>query len=76
MSDDKTDWPQDDKRLLKVDYMILTMTTTVTRNFLGYTSVHTTDIYANVLMEKKADAVNLTNGLFGSGKKQRNWKIR
>lgn len=45
--------------------MILTMITTVTSNFLGYTSVHTTYIYANVLMEKKADAVNMTNGLIG-----------
>ena len=32
---------------------------------LGHTSVHTTEIYADVVMEKKADAVNLTNGLFG-----------
>ena len=32
---------------------------------LGHTNVHTTEIYADVVMEKKADAVNLMNGLFG-----------
>ena len=36
-----------------------------TNKLLGHTSVHTTEIYADVVMEKKADAVNLTNGLFG-----------
>lgn len=36
-----------------------------TSKLLGHTSVHTTEIYADVVMEKKADAVNLTNGLFG-----------
>jgi site-specific recombinase XerD len=35
-----------------------------TSKLLGHTSVHTTEIYADVVMEKKADAVNLTNGLF------------
>lgn len=36
-----------------------------TSKLLGHTSVHTTEIFADVVMEKKADAVNLTNGLFG-----------
>ena len=36
-----------------------------TSKLLGHTNVHTTEIYADVVMEKKADAVNLTNGLFG-----------
>ena len=36
-----------------------------TSKLLGHTSVHTTEIYADVVMEKKADAVSLTNGLFG-----------
>ena len=36
-----------------------------TSKLLGHTSVHTTEIYADVVMEKKADAVNLTNGMFG-----------
>ena len=36
-----------------------------TSKLLGHTSVHTTEIYVDVVMEKKADAVNLTNGLFG-----------
>lgn len=31
---------------------------------LGHTNVHTTEIYADVVMDKKADAVNLMNGLF------------
>ena len=30
----------------------------------GHTCVHTTEIYADVVMENKADAVNLTNELF------------
>lgn len=29
------------------------------------TNIHTTEIYAEVVMEKKVDAINLTNGLFG-----------
>ncbi|MBQ9439043.1 MAG: tyrosine-type recombinase/integrase [Paludibacteraceae bacterium] len=36
-----------------------------TSKLLGHTNVHTTEIYADVVMEKKADAVNLMNGLFG-----------
>ena len=36
-----------------------------TSKLLGHTSVHTTEIYADVVMEKKVDAVNLTDGLFG-----------
>ena len=36
-----------------------------TSKLLGHISVPTTEIYADVVMEKKADAVNLTNGLFG-----------
>jgi hypothetical protein len=28
-------------------------------------NIHTAEIYADVVMEKKADAVNLMNGLFG-----------
>jgi site-specific recombinase XerD len=34
------------------------------RVIIGHTCVHTTEIYADVVMENKADAVNLTNGLF------------
>jgi site-specific recombinase XerD len=37
----------------------------ITSKLLGHTSVHTTEIYADVVMEKKADAVNLMNGIFG-----------
>lgn len=36
-----------------------------TSKLLGHTSVHTTEIYADVVVEKKVDAVNLTDGLFG-----------
>lgn len=36
-----------------------------TSKLLGHTSVHTTEIYADVVMEKKADAVNLVTGVFG-----------
>lgn len=36
-----------------------------TSKLLGHTNVHTTEIYADVVMEKKADAVNLINGVFG-----------
>ena len=36
-----------------------------TSKLLGHTNIHTTEIYADVVMEKKADAVNLMNGLFG-----------
>ena len=32
---------------------------------LGHTNVHTTEIYADVIMDKRTEAVNLTNGLFG-----------
>ena len=52
-------------------YTFATMTLTAgtdiytTSKLLGHTSVHTTEIFADVVMEKKADAVNLTNGLFG-----------
>ena len=36
-----------------------------TSKLLGHTSVHTTEIYADVVMEKKADAVNLVTSVFG-----------
>ena len=36
-----------------------------TSKLLGHTSVHTTEIYADVVMEKIADAVNLVTGVFG-----------
>lgn len=36
-----------------------------TSKLLGHTNIHTTEIYADVVLEKKADAVNLMNGLFG-----------
>ena len=36
-----------------------------TSKLLGHTNIHTTEIYADVVLEKKADAVNLVNGLFG-----------
>ena len=36
-----------------------------TSKLLGHTNVHTTEIYADVVMEKKMYAVNLTNGVFG-----------
>ena len=36
-----------------------------TSKMLGHSNIHTTEICADVVMEKKADAVNLTNGLFG-----------
>ena len=36
-----------------------------TSKLLGHTNIHTTEIYADVVMDKKADAVNLMNGLFG-----------
>ncbi|MCR4994359.1 MAG: hypothetical protein K6A32_03120 [Bacteroidales bacterium] len=44
---------------------VTSFTIYTTSKLLGHTSVHTTEIYADVVMEKKADAVNLTNGLFG-----------
>ncbi len=36
-----------------------------TSKMLGHTNVHTTEIYADVVMEKKVDAVNLMAGIFG-----------
>ena len=36
-----------------------------TSKLLGHTNIHMTEIYADVVLEKKADAVNLMNGLFG-----------
>ncbi len=36
-----------------------------TSKLLGHTSVHTTEIYTDVVMEKKADAVNFVTGVFG-----------
>ena len=35
-----------------------------TSEMLGHTNVHTTEIYADVVMEKKVDAVNMLNGIF------------
>lgn len=35
-----------------------------TSKMLEHTNIHTTEIYAEVVMEKKVDAINLTNGLF------------
>ena len=32
---------------------------------LGHTNIHTTEIYADVVMDKKVDAVNLMAGIFG-----------
>ena len=36
-----------------------------TSKLLGHTNVHTTEIYADVMMETKVDTINLVNGLFG-----------
>lgn len=36
-----------------------------TSKLLGHKNVQTTTIYADVVMESKVGAVNLTNGLFG-----------
>ena len=36
-----------------------------TSKLLGHSNIHTTEIYADVVMDKKVDAVNLMNGLFG-----------
>ena len=36
-----------------------------TSKMLGHTNIHTTEIYADVVMEKKIDAVNLMTGIFG-----------
>lgn len=36
-----------------------------TNKLLGHTNVHTTEIYADVVMETKVDTINLVNGLFG-----------
>ena len=35
-----------------------------TSEMLGHTNIHTTEIYADVVMEKKVDAVNMLNGIF------------
>ena len=35
-----------------------------TSKMLGHTNVHTTKIYADVVMDKRVDAVNLVNNLF------------
>ncbi len=35
-----------------------------TSRLLGHTNIHSTEIYADVVMEKKADAVNRLNGIF------------
>ena len=37
----------------------------ITSKLLGHTNIHTTEIYADVIMDKRTEAVNLTNGLFG-----------
>ena len=36
-----------------------------TSKLLGHTNVHTTEIYADVVMDKKVDAINLVAGIFG-----------
>ena len=36
-----------------------------TSKLLGHSNIHTTEIYADVVMDKKVDAVNLTTGIFG-----------
>lgn len=36
-----------------------------TQKLLGHTNVHTTEIYADVVMETKVETINLVNGLFG-----------
>ena len=36
-----------------------------TSKLLGHTNVHTTEIYADVVMDTKVDAVNLVSGFFG-----------
>lgn len=36
-----------------------------TSKMLGHTNIHTTEIYADVVMDKKIDAVNLMTGIFG-----------
>ncbi len=35
-----------------------------TSKMLGHTNVHTTEIYADVVMDKRVDAVNLMNNIF------------
>ena len=35
-----------------------------TSEMLGHTNIHTTEIYTDVVMEKKVDAVNMLNGIF------------
>ena len=35
-----------------------------TSRLLGYTNIHSTEIYADVVMEKKYDAVNRLDGIF------------
>ena len=36
-----------------------------TSKLLGHTSKHTTEIYADVVMETKVETINLVNCLFG-----------
>ena len=36
-----------------------------TSKMLGHTNIHTTEIYADVVMDKKVDAINLMAGIFG-----------
>ena len=36
-----------------------------TSKLLGHSNIHTTEIYADVVMDKKVDAVNLMTGIFG-----------
>ena len=47
-----------------------------TSKLLGYSNIHTTEIYADVVMDKKADAVNLMNGLFGKEQVQKSQRVR
>ena len=35
-----------------------------TSEMMGHTNIHTTEIYTDVVMEKKVDAVNMLNGIF------------
>ena len=39
-----------------------------TSKMLGHTNVHTTEIYADVVMDKRVDAVNLMNNIFKNSK--------
>lgn len=47
-----------------------------TSKLLGHSNIHTTEIYADVVMDKKADAVNLMNGLFGKEPVQKSQRVR